>query len=229
MFGKHTRLERKLREAGRTAPATVLECHGSITITKGNEMIVSNTQVVCRLRLQVSPPGEPTFEAETSARFSQFAMPGQGATLQVPYDPEDHDKVVVDESPEAQTQAATSNQIATFRTMGGDLGAAIADKLEAAQAAGRLNLTGDDEQAIQAYNAEFAKVVREAKEGLGLSGPVVSVNGQIISAGGGAGAAPAPAAADPVDEIRKLADLRDRGALTQAEFAAQKAKLLERL
>jgi hypothetical protein len=31
---------------------------------------------------------------------------------------------------------------------------------------------------------------------------------------------------DVVDELAKLADLRDRGALTEAEFAAQKAKLL---
>jgi hypothetical protein len=230
VFGKHNRLERKLRESGRTAPATVLECHGTMTITQGNEMIVSNTQVVCKLRLQVAPPGEPTFEAETSARFGQFGIPSRGAVLQVLYDPEDHDKVVVDDSPEAQMQVATSNQIATFRAMGGDIGAAIADKLEAAQAAGRLNVTGDGEEAIQAYNEAFRTVVTEAKESLGLgSGPVIAVNGQVVSAGGGGAVAPATAASDPVDEIRKLADLRDRGALTQAEFDAQKAKLLERL
>jgi len=31
---------------------------------------------------------------------------------------------------------------------------------------------------------------------------------------------------DPADEIAKLADLRDRGALTEAEFEAQKKKVL---
>ena len=31
---------------------------------------------------------------------------------------------------------------------------------------------------------------------------------------------------DPADEIAKLADLRDRGALTEAEFQAQKKKVL---
>ena len=36
----------------------------------------------------------------------------------------------------------------------------------------------------------------------------------------------APATADPLDELKKLADLRDRGALTAAEFEAHKAKLL---
>ncbi len=38
--------------------------------------------------------------------------------------------------------------------------------------------------------------------------------------------APAPAPQDPVAQLEKLADLKDRGILTDAEFAAQKAKLL---
>ena len=40
--------------------------------------------------------------------------------------------------------------------------------------------------------------------------------------------APAPAApaADPIEQLTKLAALRDSGALTEAEFEAQKAKLL---
>jgi hypothetical protein len=36
----------------------------------------------------------------------------------------------------------------------------------------------------------------------------------------------APAAADPAEQLSKLADLRDRGVLTDDEFSAQKAKLL---
>jgi hypothetical protein len=41
--------------------------------------------------------------------------------------------------------------------------------------------------------------------------------------------APAPAAApeaDPIEKLRELGDLRDKGILTEEEFAAQKAKLL---
>lgn len=38
--------------------------------------------------------------------------------------------------------------------------------------------------------------------------------------------APAAAAADPIAQLKELADLRDRGVLTDQEFAAQKAKLL---
>jgi hypothetical protein len=36
----------------------------------------------------------------------------------------------------------------------------------------------------------------------------------------------AQAAADPTEQLARLADLHDRGALTDEEFAAQKAKIL---
>lgn len=41
-------------------------------------------------------------------------------------------------------------------------------------------------------------------------------------------AAPAPAApaADPIEQLKELAALKDQGILTEEEFAAQKAKLL---
>jgi hypothetical protein len=38
--------------------------------------------------------------------------------------------------------------------------------------------------------------------------------------------APAPAAADPIAQLKELAQLKDQGVLTEAEFQAQKAKLL---
>lgn len=38
--------------------------------------------------------------------------------------------------------------------------------------------------------------------------------------------APAPAAADPIEQLKELAQLKDQGVLTDAEFQAQKAKLL---
>ena len=40
--------------------------------------------------------------------------------------------------------------------------------------------------------------------------------------------APAPAApaADPIAQLKELAELKDQGVLTEEEFAAQKAKLL---
>jgi putative oligomerization/nucleic acid binding protein len=40
------------------------------------------------------------------------------------------------------------------------------------------------------------------------------------------GAAPAPAPTDTISELERLGDLRDRGALTDAEFQAQKQRIL---
>jgi hypothetical protein len=39
-------------------------------------------------------------------------------------------------------------------------------------------------------------------------------------------AAPAPVAPDPIAQLKELAKLRDDGVLTDAEFAAQKARIL---
>jgi Short C-terminal domain len=38
--------------------------------------------------------------------------------------------------------------------------------------------------------------------------------------------APAPAAPDPIAQLKELAQLKDQGVLTEAEFEAQKAKIL---
>ncbi len=39
-------------------------------------------------------------------------------------------------------------------------------------------------------------------------------------------AQPAPAAPDPIEQLKDLAALKDQGILTEAEFTAQKAKIL---
>jgi hypothetical protein len=46
---------------------------------------------------------------------------------------------------------------------------------------------------------------------------------------GDTAAPPAPPPADPLDEIRRLAELRDQGILTEQEFAAKKAELIDRI
>ena len=38
--------------------------------------------------------------------------------------------------------------------------------------------------------------------------------------------APPPPAADPIEQLKQLAELKDQGILTEEEFAAQKAKIL---
>ena len=61
----------------------------------------------------------------------------------------------------------------------------------------------------------------------GSTGPAVigaeGLAGLAAAFGGGSGQ---PGSSDPLDQLQKLADLHDRGALTDEEFAAAKAKLL---
>ena len=56
--------------------------------------------------------------------------------------------------------------------------------------------------------------------------PNIMIGGQslqdMMAQAGGA----APVAADPTEQLGRLADLRDRGVLTGEEFAAQKARIL---
>jgi hypothetical protein len=66
--------------------------------------------------------------------------------------------------------------------------------------------------------AEYVEKVK-AQARSGELGGIAIVDGQVVSGG----AAPKR---DVVDQLTKLADLRDRGALTDAEFQVQKAKLL---
>src|SRR3954469_6348061 len=107
MLGKlSNRTRKRLEEQGRTAQATVLEIASrGMTITSGNDQIVANTKVVLKTKLRVEPDGEPAFEVEEKFRYSQFAIPSAGSVLPVIYDPGDHDKIMLDESPAAVTQA----------------------------------------------------------------------------------------------------------------------------
>ena len=41
-----------------------------------------------------------------------------------------------------------------------------------------------------------------------------------------AAAAPAPGMSDTIEQLKQLSELRDQGVLSEAEFAAQKAKVL---
>ncbi|MEN0072239.1 MAG: SHOCT domain-containing protein [Propionicimonas sp.] len=49
---------------------------------------------------------------------------------------------------------------------------------------------------------------------------------QVAPAPAPAQAPPAAAAADPIDQLRRLGELHSQGVLTDDEFAAQKAKIL---
>jgi hypothetical protein len=181
MLGKPSRRTRKrLEEAGKKANATVVEiAEKGMAVTKGAEGVVANTELALKTTLKVQPEGEPEFEVKETFRYAQMAVPSAGSTIPVIYDPEDHDKIMLDDSPDAQQAAMLSG-------------------------------AGIDAGAIGDAIANAQQMQQQAMQGGGAGG---------MSFG-------APAAADPVAQLEKLQALKEKGALSEAEFEAQKAKIL---
>jgi Short C-terminal domain len=180
MLGKPSkRLRKKLDESGRRAKATVVEiAEKGMAVTNGAEGIVANTEVVLKTRLRVQPEGEPEFEVTQRFRYPQLGIPSAGSVLPVIFDPEDHEKLVIDDSPEAIQQSALAS-------------------------------AGIDQDRIAQLMDQAQQWQAQAGQMPGMSAPP-----------------PAPQQPDSVAQLEKLAALKDKGALTQAEFETEKAKIL---
>jgi hypothetical protein len=97
MFGQNKHLEKKLREHGLSTNAEILVVHATnMAITHGNDSIVSNTEIVVKLTVRVTPPGGASWDVETTTRMPQLEPYAVGETVLVWYDPADHDTVLVD-------------------------------------------------------------------------------------------------------------------------------------
>jgi hypothetical protein len=180
---KHERLEKKLRKHGRPATAEILAIRtegsgNSARASWANDDDLTTSWVLCRLELRVTPPGEAPFEATVRTRLN--TLKSRGDSVPVLYDPDDHDKLVVDYEADAQAQM---------------------ESVAAMRGATRLSGPGTGDPELDALQA-----LEEAETG--------------------AGSPPAGASDARLDRLQQLADLHDRGALSDAEFAAEKAKIL---
>jgi hypothetical protein len=97
-----------------------------------------------------------------------------------------------------------------------------------AEVTGRLHAAGDDlrSQIAAAPASDAAMFQQLISAAIPDAGQRAAVQQQIASALQGSPAVPQPAAPDPLDQLEQLAKLRDAGALTDAEFAAEKARVL---
>src|SRR4051794_37062898 len=225
MLGHHPLLERRLRSKGRRAVAQILEAkRTSYTETLGNDAIVSDTRRLWKLRLRVAAEGESPFEVDIDELFVQTHSPSIGSRLPVLYDPDDHGHVVIDHTEEGDRlfreemdRERVEERVAGMRERGqGDLAESY---VEAHQAARKMfeDLPSDP--------TERRRVLRERKAAIAatMGGATVMVGGQPIQPAPPSGPA---AAAATADALTKLADLHDRGVITDEELQAQKAKLL---
>lgn len=210
MLGKPSRRTRKkLSEHGKHAPAVVLEiADRGMSVTSGPTGLVSSTELALKTKLRVEPADEMPFEVEERFRYPQLSIPSVGTRLAVLYDPSDHDKIIIDNSP---------------------AGAAV-------QFGGAAGMEGTDLQSLvskvreaQSQTQDPQELARILQEQLGTNVTVQQQDSSGVTfgaPGAGFGAPPPAAEADPVDKLTKLAELREKGMLTDSEFESQKARIL---
>ncbi len=184
-----------------------------VSCTGYHEGVMAN----CRMQLVVQAEGiEPT-AVEHSELVHNKRWPHPGMTLPAKIDRADPTRVKIDWKaiPDSQERAQDSAEsiAAAMRGEGGDAGAGMAG-LGGAQV---INLSGGD-------LSQLSDEQRQKLASLGIDPAALGT-----ASGGGPAAAPGPAgdnSDDSLAQLEKLADLRDRGALTDEEFEAEKRKLL---
>jgi hypothetical protein len=206
MLGQPGHFKRKhLEEHGHPAWGTVLEiAHKGMSVTSGGGQLVSDTEVVYKTKLRVEPErGEPSFEWAGRLRYGQMSVPPVGFRVRVKFDPDDHEDLMIDHS-QGLTLSPQPDAVDTSADVSGggaDLG----------------SILGMVQQARQESGGDRTAMAEQLMRQLGGNATVV-VGGQV--AGG------VPTQVDPVAQLEKLADLRDRGVLTPEDVDTQKKKKL---
>lgn len=221
MFGHNERLERKLKErGGKRAWATVLESNKEWSSAGGPNTAVGQAGSITihqKLRLRVEPDGEPPFESTVKQVFNDSRgphIPRAGYSVKVIYDPDDHAKLAIDSEampvgPGVDRDEATARhervmERQEMRAMAPGDSAGRAEQLRAI-----AHDSGLSPEEKRAKIMELSASMRAAPKAMFVGSQVVQ-----------------PSPVGVVDALAKLADLRERGALTEEEFQAQKARIL---
>jgi hypothetical protein len=210
-------------ESGKSAGAEVVlaEPAGRGGISTGD------VSVGWKLQLRIFPGDEPPFELDVKMEVPIFMTPSPGMTLDVIYNPEHPEKIIVDpkSAPQDAREGSVSYVIESARARGEDTTGmqeaadAETDPIAAAAAAARQRRANIMERS----NAQLAASLRARSE-----------------AQAAGGSPPAPAQSPPgtpqelsVDafkaQLEKLDQLKASGALDEGEYAAARQKLVDRL
>ena len=207
-----------------------------ITRVDDTGMTINNNPRV-KLTLQVQPEGDVPFEVTKKMTVSRLSIPAVGTSIWVRYDATDKSRVEIDQAKNdeagatgapAHGPAAGAAALGTFPISSTTFSTTIDGGSTVIDARGVPGLRGELMKAVQDVQAggdpnELREAVMKAmSQGTAVNMPAGSL---------APGATPAlpgqpPPAEDPLDQLSKLNDLRQRGALTEAEFQAQKAKIL---
>ncbi len=201
--------------------ANGIQARATVTNVQDTGMTINDNPRV-KLTLQVTPDGDMPFEATKKVTVSRIAIPRIGDSMWVRYDPADPSAIEFDEAKAAEASSAASSAIAinpgSVSVSGG------ATVIDARNVPGLrdelLKAVADTQSGNPAGQAEMQAAIAKA-----MSAGNALTTGLPVTGAGLPGAAASPTE-DPLDRIKKLNDLRLAGALTDAEFEAQKAKIL---
>jgi hypothetical protein len=160
-----------------------------------------------RVTIRVKFPDGSTTEFKKWLDWHDVGQLFQGSVVPIRYEPSDHSKVVLDmpalEERQARSDAAGKAQLDAQLDHLGEPGSGTAGGAPGNQALAGLGDLGDLKARLQHTAGENPASVADLSSG-----------------------APGRGGSDPEDRLAKLADLRDRGVLSDDEFAAEKAKIL---
>ncbi len=223
MFGSK---KKDVLMTGVSAQATVTRVDDTGVYVNGNPRV--------KLTLQVQSDGMAApFEVTKKLTMSRLSMWNIGAQLWVKYDPNDTSRVEIDQAKNDEMSASTTASAAPVTAGGMPAGAAFAAGFGSNTVIDARGVPGLREEVLKAVAdvqaggnpAELqAAVMKAMSEGQAITMPP----GMMVPGGTGPlpGGTPTPSAPDPIERLEKLNALRKSGALTQAEFDAQKAKIL---
>jgi hypothetical protein len=186
------------------ANAEVLTVEGTnLAVTVGPPAVVGNTGQMWKVKLRVMPDGAEQFDIDIEQAWPQLSAPRVGQTVPVLYDPDDHSRVTIDRGDVPQAQAIAQM---------------VASHLDPQQEAALEQFTGGSVQDLiseamsdpQGFEARMWEKAKAAQ----------------ASAMAQAQAAHPTLGEDPVDKLAKLAELRNKGVVTNEEFEAQKKRIL---
>ncbi|MGO9750542.1 MAG: SHOCT domain-containing protein [Solirubrobacteraceae bacterium] len=155
------------------------------------------------------PPGEPGFEKTVHSRLNTLKC--KGDTVPVLYDPDDHDKVVVDYRADAQAEMDRLDALQRHN-----------QEWEARQgklaSSGRHDpVAGTDGARLDPELQELMDLEEAQRQGAAATPPAITRPATTPSTAGSQAR---------LDRLQQLGYLRDNGVLTDAEFAQEKKRIL---
>jgi hypothetical protein len=199
MFDEHKRLEKKLRKNGARAMADVTTAHKTFEegTTDGLEVGLDPSRTLkWHYRFDVRVAPQQGSPFEASFHGSTRHPVQVGDQLPVLYDPHDHDKICIDHEHLDEVTAGTGIRIQVVSREDGSIRTVHAG--EEISAGGRT---------IQVNSGGGIRITSSS-----------TATSSATTSG--------PGDMDRIEALERLAALHEKGALTDAEFAAQKAKLL---